>query len=499
MVMYGNKRSRTALAALMCAAVLFGTTSCSSKGTASGSSSSGKEDITKPTEITGIFDGFGSINSDATGLPQFLAEFKKDTGITLKVTIPNHNEYIQKVQMSFASGEIPDIVGLGATDLVNFANNGALYDVSGLISKSPVFQNILKNETSKSSFDSLKVKGKYYGLPSANGSGTVTYIRKDLLDKAGLKMPTTYDEFINVLKAFAKMKTSDGKSIIPYTAPGLDPENCSYLPEFYSATTGRFETENGKWVDGFTTKTMETTLTNLQNAYKDGLLDKEIVTNKTSTCRDKWNSGQVGVFTYWAGQWAVAMHDTIKNSTPTAEVAVMPALKGMKYYVQPSSAYAITSKCSNPAGVFKYFFEFAEDGKDGTMLFAHGVKDVQYSVDSSGVYHNLPNPASPGSSFTNAVIEIGHSVQPSFKDPFIIDERIAESNKILAQSQTAYPLRPASDSYSKNGGTLQTLRSQLTAKVVIEGLPVASAISQYKVQADSMVTQILSEFNQSSK
>ncbi|MCI1981741.1 MAG: extracellular solute-binding protein [Oscillospiraceae bacterium] len=504
------KPATKALSVLLCAALLVGTAACSSNtastnNTASaapsetqsaaseGSTAKSSETVEKPKQITAMLDA--GIVKTADGQKQFCEEFKKETGIELKVTQPNHNEYIQKVKMSFASGDIPDIVEINNDNMVQFANNGALYDISDLVKNSEVFQNIMTDPQSKNTFESVKVNGKLYACPAEKGTGVVSYIRKDLLDKANLKIPTTYDEFITVLKAFAKMKTKDGKAIIPYTAPGLDPESSNYLPQFYQKTTGRWEQKDGKWIDGFTTDAMKDTLTKMQAAYKEGLLDKEIVTNKTSTCRDKWYAGQVGVFSYWAGNWAINLTDKLKATTPDAEVVAMPAIEGTHYTRRIPQTLAITAKTKNPKGIFKYFFEYIHDGKDGTMLWTHGVKDVHYKADN-GKYEPLPSLSDPSVKFTRAVVDLGMNLEPNFKDPFTIDDRITTSNKILSDAEQTTPLCPPSESYYKNGGTLQTLRSQITANIVIQGKSVDDGISQYKSQAGAKVEQILKEFNE---
>lgn len=496
-------RFKKAVSILLSMVMLLGTAACSggtstqqkSSDKASGSAGGGSSiaSVTKPTQITAMLDA-GMVQPQQ-GQKQFLDEFKKETGITLKVTQPNHNEYIQKVKMSFASAEIPDIVEINNDDMVQFANNGALYDISDMVAKSSVFQNIMKNEEAKKTFDSVKVNGKLYACPEEEGTGVVTYIRKDLLDKAKLKVPTNFNEFIAMLRAFSKMKTTDGKPIIPYTAPGIDPQVQNYLPQFYQETTGNWEQQDGKWVDGFTTPAMKQTLTMLQSAYAEGLLDKEIVTNKTSTCRDKWYAGQVGAFTYWAGAWAVTLSDKLKKTTPDAEMVAMPAISGTKYSRRIPATLAITAKSSNPGGIFKYFLEYIHDGKDGTLLWTHGVKDVHYKVDSKGTYQTLPELDDPKSQFTRAIVDIGANLEPNYKDPFTIDNRITASNKVLADSDKVTPLCPPSDSYYKNGGTLQTTRSQLVAKIVVSGLSVDQGLSQYKSLTGSTVSQILNEFN----
>lgn len=476
-------------------AVLFGTAACSGSNEAQNKSTNTKADSAsgKPTVIKAMLDA-GMVNQ-AQGQKQFLEEFKKQTGITLQVTQPNHNEYMQKLKMSFASGDIPDIVEVNNDDMVQFANNGALYDITDMVAKSSVFQNIMKDQGSKSAFDSVKVNGKLYACPEEKGTGVVTYIRKDLLDKANLKVPTTYDEFITALRAFSKMKTKNGKTIIPYTAPGIDPVSHSYLPQFYQNTTGAWEKQNGTWVDGFSTPAMKNTLTMMQSAYKEGLLDKEIVTNKTSTCRDKWNSGQVGAFSYWAGAWAVTLTDKLKKNVPEAQVVAMDAIQGTQYYCRTPATLAITSKAANPQGVFKYLLEYIHDGKNGTMLWTHGVKDVHYNVDSNGKYAPLPCLDDKSTKFTRAIVDLGMNLESNYKDPFEIDTRLTAANNVLQKAKKDNQLAPPSASYYKNGGSLETLRSQITAKIVVSGVSVEKGISQYKSQSDSMVSQILKEFS----
>lgn len=490
------------VAVLMSMAVLFGTAACSgttenkakTTDTKTGkSSSAAATSVQKPTVIKAYMDA--GIVKESQGQKQFVDEFQKETGIKLDVTQPNHNEYMQKLKMAFASGEAPDVVEINNDDMVQFANNGALYDITNFVQKSATFQNILKDQDAKNLFEILKVNGKLYACPEEKGTGVVTYMRKDLLDKAGLKIPTTYDEFINVLRAFSKMKTSTGKAIIPYTAPGIDPVSQNYLPQFYQTTTGGFERgSDGKWIDGFTTPAMKDTLTKMRNAYKEGLLDKEIVTNKTSTCRDKWGAGQVGTFSYWTGAWAVTLSDKVKKSVPGANVVAIPAIQGTKYSCRVPATLAINSKAKNPEGIFKYMFEYIHDGKDGTMLWTHGVKDVHYKV-TSGKYEALPCLDDPKTLFTRAIVDIGMNLEPNYKDPFNVDSRLTASNKVLEQAKENSKLCPPANSYYKNGGSLVTLRSQITAKIVVNGTPVDDGINQYKSQSATNVTAILNEFN----
>ena len=79
---------------------------------------------------------------------------------------------------------------------------------------------------------------------------------------------------------------------------------------------------------------MKAALQRMRDAYKDGLIDQEIITNTTSAARDKWYAGNVGVFNYWAGTWNQSLEDRLKANVPGAQVVALPAIKGIKYNIR---------------------------------------------------------------------------------------------------------------------------------------------------------------------
>lgn len=455
---------------------------------------------TKPTTITAILDS-DMLMPVADGQKEIVEEFKKETGITLSVTAPSHNQYMEKLNLQFASGSVPDVVEVGGNNYVQYATNGALYDLTGLISNSSVYKAM-----DQSYINAVKVKGKLYAVPWAKGTGTVSYIRQDWLDKLGLKVPTTYDELTNVLKAFVTQDPDgDGKAdTIGLTAAGLiygdpkAPANAGlYLPEFYQGTSPDFEVKNGKWVDGFTqTDTIEA-FKRLQSAYQQGLIDKEIVTNTTSTCRDKWNAGKVGLFNYWAGTWVANSEDAVKKSVPTAKLTVLNPIKGSTYQQRVPTTVSISSKCKNPAGVFKYFMEYIHDGKvdGGSMLISHGVKGFHYDVDSSGNYAPLPSKSNPSTKYYKTNVEPGGNIESNFKDPITPDSRISSSMAMFYKNSRIEPLFPSSPTYASKITDLTTARTNIVSKIVVNGANVDSAIADYKSQESATVNAILKDFN----
>ena len=234
----------------------------------------------KPEKITMMAD---TIMTEENGLQQVCDEYEKQTGIKLEIEKPDHAKYYEKVTLSFASEEPADIIEMGSTYYPELANSGALWDMTDAWNNTT---SNCKNIVDEDYVDALKINGHLYGFPMAAGNGPITYVRQDWLDEAGLDAPKNYEEFIEMLRAFK----ARGNGAIPITAAGLINSDTPYdifLREFYQDAKPDFykDPTTGKYVDGFAQPSMVAAITRLRDAYQEGLIDAEIVTNKTSTCR----------------------------------------------------------------------------------------------------------------------------------------------------------------------------------------------------------------------
>ena len=447
---------------------------------------------TKPKSIKFMVDGTFLIKENGE---QILVDgFKDLDGVELALNHPIHNEYSAKVHLAFTTGDIPDVVLLSNNNYLEFVKNGALYDMTKLYEKSELKKHI----KAPSLIDALKIEGKLYGLPGDRGNGTITYVRGDWLEKLGLKAPTTYDEFINMLRLF-KNKNPDGLSpdkVIAYTGPGLvniEYPLDIYLREFYQDATPDFVKVGGKWVDGMSEPNMVAALKRMQAAYAEGLIDKEIITNKTSTCRDKFNSGTVGVFNYWAGTWNDTLQKNIKPNVPAAKVTPIPAIKGVKYIERPATVYAITKSAKNPEGIFKYFFERLWDGGKGQMYATFGVEGKTYEV-ANGEIKFLPSIQDPKKPFPKAMWspEIPMTDwKPNWKPSF----EISNSLEMFQKDMVAYSLLPASDVLNELMPELNAIKTSYVSKIVYGSVGLDEGLAAYKKDSAKYIDAILKDIN----
>ena len=120
------------------------------------------------------------------------AAFKKETGATLDVQYVPWAEAHDKFVNSIAGGTTPDVAEVGTTWTPEFADAGALADLSPAVKQAGLARDLVPGLV-----DAGTVDGKLYGMPWYAGVRSVIY-RTDVFEKAGVKPPTTWDELVKV-------------------------------------------------------------------------------------------------------------------------------------------------------------------------------------------------------------------------------------------------------------------------------------------------------------
>lgn len=440
----------------------------------------------KPEVISMMVD---TTITEENGLQDVCDEYERLTGIKLTYEKPDHAKYYEKVTLSFASEEPADIIEMGSTYYPELANSGALWDMSEAWEKST---SNCKQIIDEDYVDALRINGVLYGFPMAAGNGTITYVRQDWLDDAGLAAPTNFDEFINMLRAFK----ARGGGAIPITAAGLlntETPYDIYLREFYQdAIPDIYKSEEtGRYVDGFAEPAMIAAIERLRDAYQEGLVDAEIVTNKTSTCRDKLGSGLVGAFNYWAGMWSVKLQRSMNEGKLTA---IPPIEETGGYTERVPTALAMSVYAPKKAAVFEHFLMYSHDGGEGQMLFTHGVKDIHYKENPDGTCEALPYKVDPDNTVEKSMFAPELTIT-EWNDPIPLDPMVAESLAIYRQNRRFATVPVVNDTISQNLADLNVVRNVVVANAVTGKQSIEEAMQYYEEKGGYYANAILEDLN----
>ncbi|MDK1344382.1 extracellular solute-binding protein [Streptomyces sp. 378] len=218
----------------------------------------------------------------------FWKELAQRTGVTLKPVDVPLADYEKKRSVLIGAGDAPFLIPKTYhPSEVAFVSSGAILPVSDYVKLMPNFRDKVRKWKLEPELDSIRQSdGRYYLLPGLHEkpkSGYSLSFRTDVLDRHGLRLPTTWDEVYDVLKAL--------KEEHPGTYPWTDrwstntPFPCgalfSYLGQAYGVKAGwtydniAFDAEAGGFVFNGATDGYRHMIEYLRKIVAEKLLDPE--------------------------------------------------------------------------------------------------------------------------------------------------------------------------------------------------------------------------------
>lgn len=332
-------------------------------------------------------------------------EYEKMTGIKIDwIQVPAAN-VTEKRNLALASGDLPDLffrMGIPENDIVKYGDQGTFIKLNDLIDQyGPNFKKVLATvpEVKKA----LPVPdGTIYSLPSMT-DGLVfevspkMFLNKVWMDKLGLKMPTTTDEFYSLLKAFKdKDPNGNGKADeIPWSGYDLTQVTQPLKGSWGLGNRGRnhinvdMDPTTGKLRYLPIAPQYKDMVEYISKLYTEGLIDQEIFTMKSPQLVAKAEQGLVGTACFVNTAFLGASHEK-------DYVGITNALKGPKgdqTYTALGSrmggkgAFVITSANKYPEATMRWIDYFY--GDEGIKFFYMGIEGKSYKKTADGKYEYL--------------------------------------------------------------------------------------------------------------
>ncbi|MBW7457009.1 extracellular solute-binding protein, partial [Paenibacillus sepulcri] len=167
----------------------------------------------------------------------------------MSITWVSNNIYTEKLNVTLASGNLPDLLMVNdpfSTAFRTAVAQGAFWDITPYIKDYPN----LSNSISQNAWNVTKqADGNNYGIPRPRPEEGESFfiVRKDWLDRLGLQVPTTTEELYKVAKAFTDQDPDgNGKADTVGIAAYLD-ANDTNLGPVLGAVENSFTGVNGSW------------------------------------------------------------------------------------------------------------------------------------------------------------------------------------------------------------------------------------------------------------
>ncbi|CAN7255711.1 extracellular solute-binding protein [Paenibacillus sp. LjRoot153] len=233
---------------------------------------------------------------DANNNP-YIKYLKEKTNLDINVISPPADGYQDKMSVMMASGDLPDMLYTSDVNwVVNFISQKAFQPLNDVLDK---YGPDLKKLIPKEAWDTVTFDGKIYGVPLINQiqGNELMYIRKDWLDKVGMKEPKTLDEYVAVMKAFRDQDPdSNGKNDTFGFSAMENLARTSPIMGAFGIQRSQWIERNGQIVNSSVQPEMKEALKFLADLHKEKLIDPEWALNKQKNFEEKVASGKVGLF-----------------------------------------------------------------------------------------------------------------------------------------------------------------------------------------------------------
>ena len=288
---------------------------------------------------------------------------KANPDITIDYTNYNYNpEYLQALSAASASDNLADIVGLQPGSLTQTYSD-YLIDLSDYAKAewgddwTSVYDNVTQSQLQLGNKDG---DDGHYILPIETQDIYVEY-NKTLFEQLGLKVPTTYDELVEVSKT---LRDNVYAPLFFGGADGWQHVNLLLMCTSQISDTLFDECQNGE--KAWTCDEMKQAMTNYKKLFDDGVMqDGSLSSTSYSDGTTLFLAGQAGMMllgSWWAQEYtsedvsdAVANWDYDYFYLPALEEGLSDskAIGGVDF------GYGITKNCENPDLAWKALVSFA--------------------------------------------------------------------------------------------------------------------------------------------
>ena len=335
---------------------------------------------------------------------------EQQTGIHIEWEEVPSSAWTEKVSLAFASGDLPDAF-LGKVDVVS--NMDQLTALDGYFAEAP---NILEMfETLPDIRGSLTLSdGHIYSLPIGdadvkNQINTIAYINKVWLEKLNLAMPTTVDEFYNVLVAFRDNDPNGNgeKDEIPLLVSASS--NAAKINNLFCyfgtmENNGHVRVQDGKVIFTPSEDAYFEALQFIHKLYAEGLMNSEYYTEDFQQFQAKGAADpcRVGVCLEW-------YIDNIIGGAHVADFTYMSPLTGPHgdmiwcSDLSPNSpvgnlaGFTITTACKDP-GLLVRWYDYINSNLDILNLWNYGPENVIWRYTDDGRWELFNDNVPEGSS-----------------------------------------------------------------------------------------------------
>lgn len=464
--------------------------------------------VDKPTEITWMVTS--DFNVDNTLVVQ---ELEKRTGIKVKFQTVPSSQYKDKLAVTLASGDLPDIFyGLPLSELKDIGAQGGVVAITDYAEMLPNFSKLYLEENPWIISSYGDENGKLFSWPIYELNRDVNHgfmYRKDILDANNIEPWTDTESFYNVLKQL--------KELYPDSYPYASKVGVGIFRDWaYGWGVGSFEypiyynEAANAWEFSSTSAAHKEQLDFMKKLYSEGLMDPEFITDTADSWTSKMTTDRSFVTWDWIGRLEL-FYGQVKDVNPNYNLRYgLPVgpTGNIRTLPKVDANFALAVAANKNSEVSLKLLDYLTS-ISGSQLISLGVEGVNYEWDANGkiVYPELAD---------RDVIDIfvlaekyGMWLESTYLRPdkrsvyFNFTEKEQEAQDLINKDKRFEPLDPVlnftADEVSQIAdlkSSIQTAAEEFNTKYILNANYGEKEWNDWKARAESLgVNKLLDIYN----
>ncbi|MBO0991908.1 extracellular solute-binding protein [Bacillus sp. SD088] len=321
-------------------------------------------------------------------------EFEKMSNIKVEWNDVPQDGFDERKNLEYAAKKLPDAffkAAISEAEAVKYGSSGLFIPLEDLLEEYAPNLTALFEQYPEIKSSITAPDGHIYALPAIvelDAARTEKFwVNKDWLDELELEEPTTPDELVDVLAAFKNDDPNGNgeQDEIPITERDLPTliNNMAGSWGLLQQLGNTINIENDKVHIWKTDDKYKDLLQFLNKLYKEGLLDRDVLSHSPSEFTAKLSTGKVGMSHIQADDMNTQYKDYEYIGIAPIEGPFGDRLVKASPIARDFGTFAITSANEYPAETIRwmdYFFS-----KEGSIMFRYGVEGETFNYDEDGL------------------------------------------------------------------------------------------------------------------
>ncbi|OXS59308.1 hypothetical protein B1A99_11845 [Cohnella sp. CIP 111063] len=241
--------------------------------------------------------------------------------VTFVDRVVSYSDYVEKYRIWSTSGELPDVI---SHDIINnstyysWIEQGIVRALPSDLGAYPNIRKVMELEDVKG----FQVDGKYYMIPRLTYNSNeqkalerALIVRKDWMEALSLPEPVTYEDYANMLAAFAKKDPNGNQKddTIGLTARTNNMLMAVGSGSFPNVANSSWVKEDGQYIPFYASKRMDEYVTRMRELYTSGAIDPDFAIVQTNEGIEKFGQGRAGAIAMQATPSGLKLLETAWN------------------------------------------------------------------------------------------------------------------------------------------------------------------------------------------